>query len=131
MFKKYRGPAYHDVYGNPPPSLPEVTASATLTHTLDFADGSQLLSRGEVQYRDHYSNAIFGDSGIYNTPSYVLWNLYFDYSFADQNWDASFAIDNLFDRAAIQSRFVNQFGGEATQSYVPPRQFIVRVGYKF
>jgi hypothetical protein len=37
----------------------------------------------------------------------------------------------VFDKAAIQSRFVNQFGGETTQSYVPPRQFIVRVGYKF
>jgi iron complex outermembrane receptor protein len=131
LFKKYRGPAFRDVYGNAPPNLPEVTANATLTHMLDFADGSQLLSRVQVQYRDRYANAVYGDNEIYQTPSYVLWDLYFDYSFADENWDASFAIQNLFDKAAIQSRFVNQFGGETTQSYVPPRQFIVRVGYKF
>jgi iron complex outermembrane recepter protein len=131
LFKKYRGPAYHDVYGNSPPMLPEYTASATLSHTLDFADESSLLSRIEVQYRDHFSNTIFGNDPIYTAPSYVLWNLYFDYALANPNWDASFAIDNVFDKAAVLSQFTNQFGGETTRSYVPPRQFIVRVGYKF
>jgi iron complex outermembrane receptor protein len=131
LFEKYRGPAYHDVYGNSPPMLPEVTISASLTHTLDFGDSSQLLSRVQVQYRDSYANAIFGNSPIYTTPSYVLWNLYFDYSFADDNWDASFAIDNVLDKAAVVSQFTNQFGGETSRSYEDPRQFIVRVGYKF
>jgi iron complex outermembrane recepter protein len=130
-FKKYRGPAYRDVYGNAPPMLPEVTATATLTHTLDFGDGSELLSRVQVQYRDSYADAVFGDSPIYTAPSYVLWNLYLDYSFADYQWDASFAVDNVFNKDAVVSRFTNQFGGETTQSYAPPRQFTVRAGYKF
>jgi iron complex outermembrane recepter protein len=130
-FKKYRGPAYKDVYGNSVPMLPEVSASATLTHTLDFGDGSQLLSRVQVQYRDSYINAIFNSSPIYNSPSYVLWDLYFDYSFADANWDASLAIDNVFNKDAVVSKFTNQFGGETTQAYAAPRQFTVRVGYKF
>jgi iron complex outermembrane receptor protein len=131
LFEKYRGPAYRSVYGNAPPMLPEYTASATLSHTLGFTDESELLSRVEVQYRDHFSNTIFGNNPIYVAPSYVLWNLYFDYSFANPNYDASFAIDNVFDRAAVLSRFTNQFGGETTQQFVPPRQFIVRFGYKF
>jgi iron complex outermembrane receptor protein len=130
-FRKYRGPAYRDVYGNSVPMLPEVSASATLTHTLDFSDGSQLLSRVQVQYRDSYINAIFNSSPIYTTPSYVLWDLYFDYSFANPNWDASISIDNLFNKDAIVSKFTNQFGGETTQAYAPPRQFIVKVGYRF
>jgi len=111
--------------------LPEITASATLSHTLDFADTSQLLSRVEVQYRDSFSNTVFGNSPIYTAPSYVLWNLYFDYSFADENWDASFAIDNVFNKAAVVSQFTNQYGGETSRSYEAPRQFIVRLGYKF
>jgi iron complex outermembrane receptor protein len=131
LFQKYRGPAYHDVYGNAPPMLPEYTVSASLTHTLDFADSSSLLSRVEMNYRDHFSNTIFGNSSIYTAPSYVLWNLYFDYTFADPNYDASFGIDNVFDRAGVLSRFTNQFGGETSQAFVPPRQFIVRFGYKF
>ena len=92
-------------------------ASATLTHTLDFGDGSQLLSRVQVQYRDSYINAIFNSSPIYTSPSYVLWDLYFDYSFADANWDASLAIDNVFNKDAVVSKFTNQFGGETTQAY--------------
>jgi iron complex outermembrane receptor protein len=131
LFKKYRLSAYHDVYGNAPPMLPEISLSATLSQTLDFADTSQLLSRVEVQYRDSFSNTIFGNSPIYTAPSYVLWNLYFDYSFADTAWDASFAIDNVFNKAAVVSQFTNQFGGETSRSYENPRQFIVRVGYKF
>jgi len=131
LFEKYRGKAYRDVYGNAPPMLPKVSISASLTHTLDFADASQLLSRVEFQYRDSFSNTIFGNDPIYVAPSYVLWNLYFDYSFANPSWDASLTIDNVFDRAAVLSRFTNQFGGETTQQFVPPRQFIVRVGYKF
>ena len=58
----------------------------------------------------------------------MLWNLYFDYSFADDQWDASFAIDNLFNKDAVVSRFTNQFSGETTQSYAPPRQFTVPDG---
>jgi iron complex outermembrane receptor protein len=131
LFKKYRGPAYRDVYGNNVPMLPRVSASATLSHTLDFADGSQLLSRVQVQYRDSYADAVFGNSPIYTAPSYVLWDLYFDYSFANDQWDASMAIDNLFNKDAVVSRFTNQFGGETTQSYAPPRQFIFKLGYKF
>jgi outer membrane receptor protein involved in Fe transport len=102
-----------------------------LSHTLDFADTSQLLSRVEVRYRDSFSNTVFGNSPIYTAPSYVLWNLYFDYSFVDTAWDASFAIDNVFNKAAVVSQFTNQFGGETSRSYENPRQFIVRVGYKF
>ena len=84
-----------------------------------------------MNYRDHFSNTIFGNNPIYVAPSYVLWNLYFDYAFANPAYDASFAIDNVFDRAGVLSRFTNQFGGETSQAFVPPRQFIVRFGYKF
>jgi len=126
-----RAKAYRDVYGNSPPFLPEVTAAANLTHILTFSDGSDLLSRVEVQYRDHFANAIFGNSSIYTAPSYVLTNLYFDYTLKDSAWDVSLNLTNLFDKAAVVSQFTNQFGGETTRLYGPPRQFIGRVAYKF
>ena len=126
-----RAKAYRDVYGNAPPNLPELTASANLTHILAFEDGSSLLSRIEVQFRDHFANAIFGNSSIYTAPSYTLANLYFDYTLRDTGWDASLSITNLADSAVVVSQFTNQFGGETTRLYGPPREVIARVGYKF
>jgi outer membrane receptor protein involved in Fe transport len=90
-----------------------------------------LFSRVEFQYRDKYSDTIFGNSQIYTAPSSFLMNLYFDYTLADEKWDASLSITNVADTPAVVSRFTNQFGGETTQLFAPPRQFIFKVGYKF
>jgi hypothetical protein len=37
----------------------------------------------------------------------------------------------VFDRAQISSRFTNEFGGETTQVYAPPREFVVGAHFKF
>jgi outer membrane receptor protein involved in Fe transport len=58
-------------------------------------------------------------------------NLYFDYAYKPGSWDVSLAINNLFDRAAVLSRFTNQYGGETTQQYFPPRMFIASFHYQF
>jgi len=126
-----RGAAYRDVYGNPSPMLPQVTAAASLNHTLPFADGSSLLSRVQVQYRDSYSDTVFGKTASYTAPSYKMVNLYFDYTFASGDLDVSMAISNLLNDGEVVSRFTNQFGGETTQQYAPPREFVFKVGYQF
>jgi outer membrane receptor protein involved in Fe transport len=50
---------------------------------------------------------------------------------APHSWDFSLAVNNVFDRAEVSSRFTNQFGAETTQVYAPPREFVVGVHYKF
>jgi iron complex outermembrane receptor protein len=126
-----RRAGYRDVYGNAPPDLPAYTATVALQQTYPFADGSTLLSRVQVQYRDHYADTVFGNTPIYTTPGYFLANLYFDYVFPDRRWDFSFSINNLADTAAVAYRFTDQYGGETTQAFYPPREFFGRVGYKF
>jgi iron complex outermembrane receptor protein len=123
--------AFHDTYGNAPPNMPEFTGTASLSHTMDFGDGSSLLSRVSVTYRDDYSNTIFGKTPLYTVPGYTMFNLYFDYVLPNGKWDASLAITNLTNQDAILSRFTNQYGGETTQQYAPPREFIARVSYQF
>jgi iron complex outermembrane receptor protein len=123
--------AFRDTYGNAPPNMPEFTGTASLSHTLEFGNGSSLLSRVSVTYRDDYSNTIFGKTPLYTVPGYTMFNLYFDYVFPAGTWDASFAVTNLTNQAAILSRFTNQYGGETTQQYAPPREFIARVAYQF
>jgi iron complex outermembrane receptor protein len=126
-----RRAAYRDVYGNPPPNLPAFTATLAFAQTSEFQDGSTLLSRLQIQYRDHYADTVFGNEPVYTTPSYFLANLYFDYTLADRRWDVSFAINNLADTAAVAYRFTDQYGGETTQAYYPPREFIGGVAYHF
>jgi iron complex outermembrane recepter protein len=123
--------AFRDVYGNPSPMLPKITASGSLAHTLGFRDGSSLLSRFQVVYRDSYADTVFGETPVYKSPSYTLLDLYFDYVFANKAFDTSLSVTNLADRGAVVSRYTNQFGGETTQLYAPPREFIGRFGYRF
>ncbi len=126
-----RAQGYRDVYGNAPPNLPTYTAALALAHTYPFSDGSTLLSRLSGNYRDHYSDTVFGNSFYYTTPSYVMLNLFFDYTFANPKLDLTFAVTNLADRAEVSYRFTNQYGGETTQTWFPPREYIVGLGYKF
>jgi iron complex outermembrane receptor protein len=89
------------------------------------------LSRIGAQYRADYADTIFGKTLIYTAPSYTMINLFFDYTLPAKTLDLSFAIDNLTDREAVQSRFTNQFGGETTQVFAPPREYVVGAHYKF
>jgi iron complex outermembrane receptor protein len=126
-----RSAAYRDVYGNAPPSLPQLIATLNLSQTSTFPGGSSLLSRVGVQYRDDYADTIFGKSPIYTAPPYTMVNLFFDYTLLPKTLDFSLAINNVADRAAVVSRFTNQFGGETTQVYAAPREFVVGVHYSF
>jgi iron complex outermembrane recepter protein len=126
-----RAQGYRDVYGNAPPNLPEYMASLALSQVSQFGDGSSLLSRLQGNYRDHYADTVFGNSFFYTTPSYVMLNLFFDYTFANRKLDLTFAVQNLADRQEVSYRFTNQYGGETTQTWFPPREYILGIGYKF
>ena len=74
---------------------------------------------------------MFGNSFYYTTPSYVLMNLFFDYTLPNKKLDFTFTVTNLADRAEVSYRFTNQYGGETTQTWFPPREYIVGASYKF
>ncbi len=126
-----RAQGYRDVYGNAPPNLPTYTVALALAQTSTFGDGSTLMSRFQGNYRDKYADTVFGNSFYYTTPSYVLMNLFFDYTFANKNLDLTFAVQNVADRKEVSYRFTNQYGGETTQTWFPPREYILGIGYKF
>ena len=131
LLQSYRKKAYFDVYGNAPPSLPELIATINLSHTLPLGGESSLLSRLSAQYRSDYATTIFGKKPIYTAPSYTMFNLFFDYAVAPKSWDFSLAVNNLLDHTQVASRFTNQFGAETTQVYAAPREFVVGAHYKF
>jgi iron complex outermembrane recepter protein len=123
--------AYRDVYGNAPPSLPRWTLTGAVSHTLNLSDGSTVLSRFQLQYRSDYADTIFGMTPIYRAPSYTMANLYFDYAYKTTGFDLSLGINNVFNRFEVASRFTNQFGGETTQVWAPPLEYVVTARYQF
>ena len=131
-----RSAAYYDVYGNPAPNLPSVTATGTLSHTLALAGHSSLTTAVQGTYRHSYVNAAYGDKVIdgvhvYLTPGYVLWNLSLRYKPEDTNLTFSASVKNVFNTGAVLGQFTNQFGGEVTRQYEPPRRVVVSAEYKF
>jgi iron complex outermembrane receptor protein len=126
-----RRAAYKDVYDNPAPSLPNVTATGALSQTQRTPSGAALLSRISLQYRTNYADTVFGKTPTYTAPGFTMTNLYFDYLFPGKSFDVSLAINNLFDVAAVLSRFTNQYGGETTQQYFPQREWVLEGNYRF
>ena len=131
-----RTAAFFDIHGNAMPNLPKFTAQGTLTQTYKFADGGVLTSSIQVQTRSRYVNAVYGDivvggRHVYRTPGYTLANLFFGYAFPNSRWALSLVVKNLADNAAVLGQFTNQFGGEITRQYTPPRQVIGSVSYRF
>ncbi|EGD60496.1 TonB-dependent receptor [Novosphingobium nitrogenifigens DSM 19370] len=131
-----RSSAYYDVYGNPAPNLPSVTAMGTLSHVLDLGRGSSLTTAFQGEYRHSYVNAAYGDVVIdgvhvYRTPGYTLWNLSFRFKPRDPRLTFSAVIKNITNSGAVLGQFTNQFGGEVTRQYTPPRRLIVSAEYRF
>jgi len=131
-----RESAYYDVYGNPAPNLPSVTATGTLSQTLSLGGRSALTTAVQGEYRHSYVNAAYGDKVIdgvhvYLTPGYVLWNLSLRYKPEDPNLTFSASLKNVFNNGAVLGQFTNQFGGEVTRQYEPPRRLIVSAEYRF
>ena len=113
-----------------------MTATGTLGHTLRLANGSTFTTAVQGQYRHSYINAAYGDVVIdgvhvYRTPSYVLWNLSLRYRPTDPNLTFSASVKNVFNTGAVLGQFTNQFGGEVTRQYEPPRRLIVSAEYRF
>ncbi len=133
-----RAAVTQSVTGNRLPKLPGVTGSAILTHTADFAGGT-LTSKAFAIYRGSYKARVFNRPGIDSVPSYWLFNLGFQYAPQTGPWELGLTVTNLANRAGVNSRFVDAFAqatdaggrGVVTQEYVPPRQIVGSVTYRF
>ncbi|HZV09543.1 MAG TPA: TonB-dependent receptor, partial [Novosphingobium sp.] len=131
-----RTAAYFDVYGNQAPNLPHVSATGTLSQKSDLPWGGALTSSLQGEYRSSYVNAVYGDMVIngvhvYRSPAYNLWNVNFTWQPVNPHFKFSASLKNIFNSGAVLGQFTNQFGGEITRQYAPPRRLIVSAAYNF
>jgi iron complex outermembrane receptor protein len=120
------------VYGNTLPKVPPFTANIALQHSLYFDDGGKLISGIHFIYRNPYYFRIFDNATTDLVPAQRQIDANFTYTAAGGHWHADFLVVNLTNSQSINSRYSDNFGTFITANYyVPPRQFIGRIGYKF
>jgi len=117
--------------GNTPPKLVELGGRLTLTHTTAIGDG-ELTSRAGVVYRGEYQYRVFNNPTVDTVPSYTIANLFFGYRWSDIPLEISLSATNLFDEDGVSSRYSNPFGLHTTsEEYIPPRELIASLRYRF
>jgi iron complex outermembrane receptor protein len=121
-----------DVYGHQLPKVPPFTGNIALQHKYYFGDGATLTSGIHLTYRNPYYFRIYNDPATDRVPAQRQINANFSYVAASKRWHVDFLIVNLTDSDSINSRYSDNFGTFITANYyVPPRQFIGRIGYSF
>jgi iron complex outermembrane receptor protein len=126
------GAAGNDVYGHQLPKVPPFTINLALQHKLYFGDGSSLTSSLHAVYRGSYYFRIYNNPITDRLPAQRQFDMNFSYKAVGGHWHADFLIVNLTNSDSINSRYTDNFGTFITANYyVPPRQFIGRIGYSF
>jgi iron complex outermembrane receptor protein len=128
-----------DVHGKTIPKLPAVTAGLVLSKTLQFAGEYRLVSSLAAVYRSNFQARVFNVPGIDSVPAYAMVNVNFRFFKSDLPWQVELALDNVTNKDGVAARFVDAFGtatdaggrGVVTNQYIPPRQVIASVRYKF
>ncbi len=121
-----------NVYGHTLPKVPPFTANIAIQHSLYFDDGGKLVSGLHFIYRNPYFFRIYDNPTTDLVPPQRQIDLNLTYTAAGGHWHADFLIINLTNSDSINSRYSDNFGTFITANYyVPPRQFIGRIGYKF
>jgi iron complex outermembrane receptor protein len=130
-FAEFYSPA-GDVYGKQLPKVPPFTGNIALQHTLYFPDGGKLASAIHFVYRSPYYFRIYNSPLTDKVPPQRQIDLNFTYTARGGHWHGDFLVINLTNSDSVNSRYTDNFGTFITANYyVPPRQFIGRIGYAF
>jgi iron complex outermembrane receptor protein len=126
-----RDAARRNINGNSVPKLPRWQGNLALTYSNEIGSG-MLTARAQYIYRGDYQYRLFNDGAIDKTPSYDQMNLMLSYGFRNTGADVTLRVTNLFDDDGINSRFSDPYGSaQVMETYIPPRQVSVLLGYKF
>ena len=130
-FAAFGSPA-SDIYGHTLPKVPPFTANIGLQHTYYFENNSRLTSGIHLTFRNPYYFRVYDDKATDLVPAQRQIDLNFTYTLPSAHWHADFLIINVTNSDSVNSRYSDNFGTFITANYyVPPRQFIGRLAYKF
>ncbi|KQM20604.1 TonB-dependent receptor [Novosphingobium sp. Leaf2] len=126
-----REAARKNINGNKVPKMPAVQGSTAVSWTGEVGPG-EFTARAQYIYRGKFNSRLFSNGAQDRTPAYSQVNLFAGYAFADTGISISATVTNLFNVDGINQRFTDPYGSaQISDTYIPPRQAILSVGYKF
>jgi iron complex outermembrane receptor protein len=120
-----------DVGGNPPAKLPNVLGSFAASYDFDVPYGV-LTPRFEYIYRGAYWARIFDEPSLDRVPAYSLVDLALTFVPTNSSFEVSIKATNVGNVAGVNNQYTDPYGTDTTsRQYIPPRQVIGTVSYKF
>jgi len=94
--------------------------------------GGALTGKAQYVHRGAMWARIFNDPLLDRVKAYDVTDLFVEYVPNDSPVRLSLAVTNLFDQAGVNSRFTDPYGtGQTSQQFIPPRQVIGTVAYRW
>lgn len=125
-----RATAEVNLKGKQVPGMPTLQGSVAAAYTNRVGPGD-LTARLQYLYRGGVQARIFNES-YDKVEAYDQVNLMLHYQPDHRPFDITLRITNLLNAAGTNSRYTDPYGsGQTFTTYIPPRQFIGSVGFRF
>lgn len=126
-----RSAAATQVLGNEPPNL-----SNSYRISAEWAEPVEnfgmVIGLAEFIKTGSYQARIFNTEGADGTPGYEQLNFSLLIEPDDMPWKLSLKLINVTDEAGVNGRFVDPYSsGQVSNQYIPPRQFLATLGFRF
>ena len=123
--------AAEPIKGKTPPDMPKISGSLTGSYDFDVPFGV-LTPRFQYVYRGSEWARIFNVAGLDRVRAYGVSNFNLDFVPTGTNLRLSLTATNAFNVDGVNSKYTDPYGtGQTSQQYIPPRQIIGTVAYRF
>ena len=123
--------AAESIKGKTPPDMPKISGSVSGSYDFDTPFGV-LTPRVQYVYRGSEWARIFNVAGLDRVRAYGTTNFNLDFHPTGSNIRLSLTATNAFNVDGVNSKYTDPFGtGQTSQQFIPPRQIIGTVAYRF
>ena len=117
--------------GNELAKSPKLTANLGVEYNIDTPYGL-LTTTAELIYRGNFQQRVFNNPIVDQVDSYSIMNFTTGLDFTGDQWGIDLMLLNAGDKDGMNSSMTDVFGVAGTGiEYIPPRQIMGRVSYKF
>jgi len=120
-----------NVNGNELAKTPDFTADISITYETELSSGNSLTSVFQFVKRGEFMQRVNNNPSVDKVPDYQIFNMSVGLDFKN-DLSLDFILLNAGDENGLNSAMTDVFGVAATGlEFIPPRQIMTRLSYKF